>query len=54
MSIIPAFKLGLWNAWIFVLLGLLIGFVSWVLIGREAMKKFRAVPDVPKTRSEKI
>ena len=54
MTLIPAFKLGLWNAWIFVLLGLLIGFVSWVLIGREAMKKFRAVPDVPKTRSEKI
>jgi len=54
MSLIPAFKLGLWNAWIFVLLGLLIGFVSWFLIGREAMKKFRAVPDVPKTRAEKI
>jgi protein-S-isoprenylcysteine O-methyltransferase Ste14 len=54
MSLIPDFKLGLWNAWIFVLLGLLIGVVSWVLINKEAMKKYRAVPDVPKTRTEEI
>jgi protein-S-isoprenylcysteine O-methyltransferase Ste14 len=54
MSLIPEFELGLWNAWIFVLLGLLIGFVSWVFIGKEAMKKFRTVPNVPKTRAEKI
>lgn len=54
MSLIPEFELGLWNAWIFVLLGLLIGFVSWVLISREAMKKFRTVPNVPKTRAERI
>jgi protein-S-isoprenylcysteine O-methyltransferase Ste14 len=53
MSLIPEFELGLWNAWIFVLLGLLIGFVSWVLISKEAMKKFRIVPNVPKTRAEK-
>jgi protein-S-isoprenylcysteine O-methyltransferase Ste14 len=54
MSLLPEFELGLWNAWIFVLLGLLIGFVSWVFISREAMKKFRIVPDVPKTRAENI
>jgi protein-S-isoprenylcysteine O-methyltransferase Ste14 len=54
MSLIPEFKLGLWNAWIFVLVGLLIGFVSWVLISREAMKKFRTIPNVQKTRAEKI
>jgi protein-S-isoprenylcysteine O-methyltransferase Ste14 len=53
MSLIPEFELGLWNAWIFVLLGLLIGFVSWVFIGKEAMKNFRIVPNVPKTRAEK-
>jgi protein-S-isoprenylcysteine O-methyltransferase Ste14 len=53
MSLIPEFELGLWNAWIFVLLGLLIGFVSWALIGKNAMKKFRIVPNVPKTRAEK-
>jgi len=51
--LIPEFELGLWNAWIFVLLGLLIGFVSWILISKEAMKKFRIVPNVPKTRAEK-
>jgi len=54
LSLIPAFKLDLWNAWIFVLLSLLIGFVSWVFIGKEAMKKFRIVPNVPKTSAEKI
>jgi len=54
MSLIPEFELGLWNAWIFVLLGLLIGFVSWVFISREAMKKFRTTPDVAKTRAENI
>ena len=37
-----------------MLLGLLIGFVSWVLINKEAMKKFRTVPNVPKTRAERI
>ena len=54
MSLVPAFELGIWNAWIFVLLGLFIGFVSWVFIGKEAMNKFRTVPNVPKTRAEKI
>jgi protein-S-isoprenylcysteine O-methyltransferase Ste14 len=54
MSFIPAFELGLWNAWIFVLLSLLMGFVSWLLIGKKAMKKFRIAPEVPKTSAEKI
>jgi len=54
MSLVPEFELGLWNAWIFVLLSLLIGFVSWIFIGKKAMKKFRIVPNVPKTRAEKI
>jgi len=54
MSLTPDFELGLWNAWIFVLLGLLIGFVSWVFIGKKPMKKFRAVPNVLKTSAEKI
>ena len=38
MSLIPAFELGLWNAWIFVLVGLFSGFVSWFLIGKKALK----------------
>jgi hypothetical protein len=54
LSLIPAFELGLWNAWIFVILSLLIGFVSWFFIGKKAMKKFRIVPDVPKTSAEKV
>jgi hypothetical protein len=54
LSLIPAFELGLWNAWIFVFLSLLIGFVSWILIGKKALKKFRIVPNVPKTSAEKI
>lgn len=53
MSLMPAIKLGLWNAWIFVLLGLLIGYMSWVFINTEALKKYRTEPDVPKTRIEK-
>jgi len=52
MSLIPAFKLGLWNAWIFMLLSLLIGLVSWVLISKKAMKRFRIEPNIPKTRAE--
>lgn len=54
MTIIPAFELGLWNAWIFVLLALLTGFVSWFFIGKKALKKFRTTPNVPKTAAEKI
>ena len=54
MLLLPAFELGVWNAWIFVLFSLLIGFVSWVFIGKEAMKKFRTAPNLPKTEAEKI
>ncbi|MCW4016193.1 MAG: isoprenylcysteine carboxylmethyltransferase family protein [Candidatus Bathyarchaeota archaeon] len=53
MSFIPVFELGLWNAWIFVLLGLLIGFISWSLIGKKAMKKFRYAPNGHKTGAKK-
>jgi len=53
MSFTPDFELGFWNAWIFVLVSLLIGFVSWSLIGKKAMKKFRFVPNGPKTGAKK-
>jgi protein-S-isoprenylcysteine O-methyltransferase Ste14 len=53
LILVPEFELGVWNAWILVLLGLLIGFVSWALIGKEAMRKFRMTPNVPRTRAEK-
>ena len=54
MSLIPAFKLGLWNAWIFMLLSLLIGLLSWALISKKAMKRFRIEPNIPKTRTEEL
>ena len=52
MSLIPAFELGLWNAWIFMLLSLLIGLVSWALISKKAMKRFRIEPNITKTRAK--
>jgi protein-S-isoprenylcysteine O-methyltransferase Ste14 len=53
LSFIPVFELGFWNAWIFVVLGLLIGFISWSLIGKKAMKKFRYTPNGAKTGAKK-
>ncbi|PVX23972.1 MAG: hypothetical protein CW691_09270 [Candidatus Bathyarchaeum sp.] len=53
MSFTPEFELGFWNAWIFVLLALLIGFVSWSLVGKKGMKRFRFVPNGPKTGNKK-
>ena len=46
---VPAFELGLWNAWIFVLLGLLVGPVVGSLIDKEAMKKAHVRPPYSKT-----
>jgi len=54
MSLIPAFELGLWNAWIFVLLGFLMGPVAGFLINRETMEKFGATPSVPYSKTEEI
>ena len=48
MSFTPDFKLGFWNAWSFIFVSLLIGFVSWSLLGKKAMKKFRFIPNGPK------
>ena len=54
MSLLPAFELGLWNAWIFILFGLVTSGLVGFLINQEAMNKFRIQPDVPSTRAEKI
>ena len=54
MSLIPEFKLGLWNAWIFMLLSLLIGLISWALIGKKGLNKFRSTPQISKTRAENL
>lgn len=52
MSLVPALELGLWNAWIFVLLGFLMGPVVGFLINREAMKKAHVTP--PYSKTEKV
>lgn len=49
MSLRPVFEIGLWNAWIFVLLGFLIGPVVGSLINKEAMKKAHVRPPYSKT-----
>jgi len=51
MSLVPAFELGLWNGWIFVLLGFLAGPVVGSLTKKEAMKKAHVTP--PYSRTEK-
>ncbi len=54
MSLIPEFELGLWNAWIFKLLGILMVPVIGSLINKEAMEKFGATPSVPHSKIEDI
>ena len=39
MSLIPAFKIGLWNAWILIVYLILIGMVPMFLIGKERKQK---------------
>jgi len=51
MSLVPAFEVGLWNAWIFVLLGFLMGPVAGFLINKEAMKKTHVT--LPQSKTEK-
>jgi len=52
MSLIPEFELGLWNAWIFVLLNMIGGPVVGVLINKEGMEKAYVSP--PYSSTEKI
>jgi protein-S-isoprenylcysteine O-methyltransferase Ste14 len=54
MSLIPAFEIGLWNAWIIIVLSFLSGPVSIFLINKQAMKKLTATPSVPYSKTEKI
>jgi protein-S-isoprenylcysteine O-methyltransferase Ste14 len=54
MALIPAFEIGIWNAWIIILLSFLSCPVSIFLINKEAMKKFTATPSVPYSKTEKI
>jgi protein-S-isoprenylcysteine O-methyltransferase Ste14 len=52
MSLIPAFKLGLWNAWILKLLGILVVAVTGSLSNKAAMEKFGEKLTVPHTKIE--
>lgn len=45
MSLIPAFKIGLWNAWIIIVSSLLGGPILISLINKEAIKKFMTPPN---------
>jgi len=54
MSLIPAFKLGLWNAWILKLLGILVVAVTGSLSNKAAMEKFGEKLTVPHTKLEEI
>jgi len=48
MSLVPAFELGLWNAWIFEVLWIISMFLGY-LIDKKAMKRFGVVPPYGKT-----
>ena len=48
MSLMPAFELGLWNAWIFEVLSMTV-MVPAYLIDKKALKRFQVVPSHSKT-----
>ena len=54
MSFVPAFRLGLWNAWILKLLGILVVAVTGSLSNKEAMEKFGENLTVPHTKIEEM
>jgi len=51
MNLIPAFEIGLWNAWIFMLLYFLITYVPGYIINREKVKRAFSYP--PYNKKEK-
>ena len=54
MSLIPDFELGVWNAWIFKLLGILVVAVTGSLSDKEAMGKFGEKSTVPHSKIEEL
>ena len=52
MSFVPEFELGVWNAWIFLLLSTIVGAVVLFLINKEAAIRANVSP--PYSRTEKI
>jgi len=53
MQLIPVFKIGIWNAWIFVACFLLLSY-SIMLINKEASKKLGNPPDMKLNKKEKV
>ena len=54
MSLVPAFELGLWNAWILKLLGILVVAVTGSLSNKQAMEKFGEKFTVPQSKAEEV
>jgi hypothetical protein len=50
MNLIPAFEIGLWNTWIFMLLYFLITYVPGYMINREKVKRAFSPPPILKRR----
>ena len=53
MQIMPAFEIGIWNAWIFTVIFLLVPLLGWV-INKEAYKKLGTPPDIKLSKREKV
>jgi len=53
MRLIPEFKIGIFNAWIFVAIFLLLPYLL-MLINKKASKKLGSPPDVKLTKREKL
>ena len=53
MSLIPAFEIGVWNAWIFML-WLVIQNFGFMLLNKEVYKKAGNPPDMKQSRAYKI
>lgn len=54
MSLTPAFELGLWNAWIIIVLSFLGGPILITLINKDAIKKFMTPPDIATTQDQNL
>lgn len=55
MSLIPAFEIGVWNAWILQVFFFLVMFVPDFVMGKEAKERTkRATQSVPFSRTEKV
>jgi protein-S-isoprenylcysteine O-methyltransferase Ste14 len=53
MQLIPAFGIGIWNAWIFTAIFLIVPLLGWV-INKEAYKKLGTLPDMKLSKREKV